>query len=250
VRKFGLIGYPLGHSFSKTFFTDKFCKEGLEDCIYENFPIESIDVLPQLIKEEPDLRGLNVTIPYKQKVLAYLNQVDPQAKEIGAVNTIKIFREQDPAILKGYNTDMYGFEEPLLRALKPHHKSALVLGTGGASRAVIYVLKKHGISYRYVSRNPGNKEILSYQQLTPEILDEHKIIINCSPLGMHPHEDKCPDLPYEAVTGRHILYDLIYNPDRTLFLQKGERKKATLINGLPMLYIQAEKSWEIWNTRI
>lgn len=241
-----MIGYPLGHSFSKTFFTDKFRKEKLEDCVYENFPLESIDLFHELIGKEPELIGLNVTIPYKQKVISFLDNLDPEAKTIGAVNTIKIIRDDDKIILKGFNTDMYGFEEPLLRALRPHHKSALVLGTGGASKAVVYILKKHGINYQYVSRNPKNDDYLSYDQVTPEILRKNKILINCSPLGMHPNEDKCPSLPYEAVTSQHILYDLIYNPIKTLFLQKGEIKKATLINGLPMLHIQAEKSWEIW----
>jgi shikimate dehydrogenase len=245
--KYGLIGFPLGHSFSKGYFTDKFRKEGITDCEYNNYPIERIEDLPELVRSEPDLAGLNVTIPYKQQVIPLLDSLDGQAGEIGAVNTIKIYRSDGRIRIKGYNTDILGFEYPLTGVLKPIHTSALILGTGGASMAVAYILRKHNITYKYVSRKPKDASVLNYNQLTPQIISRNLLIINCSPVGMHPDLDKCPDIPYEALTENHILYDLIYNPVRTLFLEKGELKKATLINGLPMLHIQAEQSWSIWN---
>lgn len=248
MRKFGLIGYPLGHSFSKGYFSEKFEKEGLSDCIYENYPLEDIARLPQLIADEPELLGLNVTIPYKQQVIEFMDSLDEQAKEIEAVNTIKIVRSSNSFKLTGYNSDIFGFELPLLKELKQCHKSALILGTGGASKAVAYILKKNNIEYKFVSREPKYSDILNYSELSPKRIKSSKIIVNCSPLGMHPKEDICPDLPYEALTNEHILYDLIYNPQETLFLKYGKQKKAITINGLPMLYIQAEKSWEIWNS--
>lgn len=248
MRKFGLIGYPLGHSFSRGFFSEKFEKEGLNDCIYENYPLDDIAKLPQLIADEPELLGLNVTIPYKQQVIRFLDSMDSQAKEIAAVNTIKIERRNNTFQLTGYNTDIFGFELPLLKVLKPSHRFGLILGTGGASKAVAYILRKNNIECKFVSRIPKDSDILSYSELSPELILNSKIIINCSPLGMHPNETVCPDLPYEAITSEHILYDLVYNPEETLFLKYGKQKKAIIINGLPMLHIQAEKSWEIWNS--
>lgn len=248
MRKFGLIGYPLGHSFSKTYFTKKFLNEKITDAVYNNYPIENIDQLRVLLEKDRGLVGLNVTIPYKLDVCPYLDEIDSEAREVGAVNTIKILRKEGSVYLKGFNTDIYGFERPLMEVLKPIHSRALILGTGGAARAVAYILKKHGIQFTYVSRSPKNRNILSYDDLTNELVDNHKLIVNTSPAGMHPILDTCPDIPYSAITGSHILYDLIYNPERTLFLEKGGKKEATLINGLPMLYLQAEKSWQIWNT--
>lgn len=248
MRKFGLIGFPLGHSFSKGYFSKKFEIEKLNDCVYENYPIERIELLNDIINNNPELKGLNVTIPYKQQVMKHLDRIDAEASEVGAVNTIKIVKEDSGIKLIGYNTDIFGFEKPLLEKLVAFHKSALILGTGGASKAVAYILHKHGISFRYVSRNPKEDTVYSYSDLTHEIVQEYKIIVNTSPLGMHPDTDKCPSIPYEAIGKDHILYDLIYNPEETLFLRKGEERKAIVINGLPMLYIQAEKSWEIWNS--
>ena len=247
MRKFGLIGYPLGHSFSKGYFENKFKAENINDCTYENFPLEKIEKLRDLIFRIPDLTGLNVTIPYKEQVMSFIDELDPEADRVGAVNTIRIYRSANEYHLKGYNTDIIGFEKPLTDVLKPIHNAALVLGTGGASKAVVYVLKKQGINYQYVSRVPKNASILSYSDLTPEIISSCKIIINTSPSGMYPHIDNCPQIPYNTIGPDHILYDLIYNPEMTLFLKRGKEKKATLINGLPMLYGQAEESWKIWN---
>jgi shikimate dehydrogenase len=247
MKKFGLIGFPLGHSFSKGYFTEKFESENLSGYSYENYAIDNIAKLKDLIKAEPLLRGLNVTIPYKEQVIQYLDEMDDEAGMIGAVNTIKIIRSGRSYKLKGYNTDVIGFEQPLLKVLKPIHNSALVLGTGGASKAVLFILNKHGIRHINVSRNPKNSSMISYSDLTRELVLKNKLIINTSPLGMFPDIDNCPPIPYDAIGPDHILYDLIYNPEKTLFLQKGEEKKATLINGLPMLYGQAECSWQIWN---
>lgn len=248
MRKFGLIGFPLGHSFSKGYFKEKFGKERITDCSYDNYPLETIDMLPGLLDKERELEGLNVTIPYKQQVISFLHSIDTEAKSIGAVNCLKITRTNDKFIhLKGFNTDCYGFEVPLKKALKKYHTKALILGTGGASKAVVHVLGKLGIEYRYVSRRPVNDQIWSYEQLNDELISEHKIIINTSPLGMYPDVDTYPAIPYSGITSRHLLYDLVYNPELTLFLKFGKEKKATTINGLPMLYLQAQKSWEIWN---
>ena len=248
MKKFGLIGYPLEHSFSKTYFSDKFRKEEIRDCSYENFSLEKIEMIKDLVHAERDLFGLNVTIPYKQQVLPFLDELDEEARKVGAVNCIKISRLPDnKAFLKGFNTDIYGFEIPLREVLLPQQTKALILGTGGASKAVAYVLGKHQIDFRYVSRTPGNRNMFSYGNLTEELVREHTIIVNTSPAGMHPNTDSFPDIPYEGITNMHILYDLVYNPEKTVFLHKGAEKKATLINGLPMLYLQAEKSWEIWN---
>jgi len=248
MRKFGLIGFPLEHSFSKGYFSEKFKISGISDCRYDNYPLDDINKLNNLIEENSDLLGLNVTIPHKQSVIPLLDEIDKEASEIGAVNTIKIYR-RNKVILKGYNTDVYGFEKPLLKVLKKDHKMALILGTGGASKAVAYILKKHSIDYKYVSRKPKNKEILSYGDVSKDIIARIDIIVNTSPLGMYPNPDEKPDIPYDSINENHILYDLIYNPEKTLFLAEGERKHATTINGLPMLHLQAEKAWEIWNSQ-
>lgn len=247
MRKFGLIGYPLSHSFSKSYFTKKFLSEGINDCEYETYPLENISFIKDLLDREPHLSGLNVTIPYKEQVLQFLDEVDAQAIEIGAVNTIRISRINNKQHLKGFNTDAFGFAEPLKKVLKPSHKNALIFGTGGASKAVAWVLNSLGIEYSFVSRRPQKNNSIDYAGLTFEIIRKNTLLINTSPVGMFPNVDAAPDIPYEAVTSEHILYDLIYNPEETLFLKKGATKKATTLNGLPMLYLQAEKAWEIWN---
>ena len=247
MKKYGLIGFPLGHSFSKGFFTDKFKNENNNECIYNNYPLENIELLLPLIKNDTEIKGLNVTIPFKEKVLHLVDKLDEKAAQIGAVNTLKIIRTGSKFTIEGYNTDCYGFEIPLLKVLKPYHRKALILGTGGASKAVKFVLEELGIEFLFVSRNNKGKGIITYRELTNEIINNHHLIINTSPLGMFPDINSCPEIPCHAITDRHILYDLVYNPEKTLFLTKGGQKKATLLNGLPMLHLQAEKSWEIWN---
>lgn len=244
MKQFGLIGFPLGHSFSKIFFTEKFEKEGI-DAVYDLYPLEEISQFESLIQQQ-ELTGLNVTIPYKQQVMRYLTELDETAAEIGAVNVIKFIRNDGKLTLKGYNSDAVGFEQSLMPFLKPHHRQALVLGTGGASRAIFYVLKKLGIQAVYVSRTAG-EGILTYQELNENILKENTVIVNCTPAGMFPNVDACPDIPYEFLTGDHLLYDVIYKPDETLFMKKGKMMGATTVNGLEMLYGQARAAWEIWN---
>lgn len=242
MRKFGLIGYPLGHSFSRGYFTEKFSREGIENAVYENYPLERIEDFPTLINKQTDLVGLNVTIPYKTAVMPYLDELDDGARAIGAVNTIVVRSE-----LKGYNTDVYGFSESLRPLIKGRDGlRALVLGTGGASKAVCYALDEWDILWQYVSRTPSD-ECLSYRDLEADHIRENLLIINTTPLGMHPNTDAKPALPYEAVTSEHILYDLVYNPEITAFMQEGMKRGATVKNGLEMLHLQAEKAWDIWN---
>lgn len=248
MRLFGLIGYPLTHAFSKDYFLRKFKNEGLRDCWYELFPIGQIDELPGLLTKNPNLEGLNVTIPYKTLVMDYLDTIDGEAYEIGAVNAIKITHAPSKVSLKGFNTDAYGFQVSLDPLLTENHKHALVLGTGGASKAITHVLKKKGISYQIVSRQPGPEKI-TYEDLSKDLVEQAKLIINTTPLGMYPEVDACPPLPYEAIGSQHLFYDLIYNPTTTFFLQKGQKQGAQIKNGLEMLEQQAEKSWEIWQER-
>jgi shikimate dehydrogenase len=248
MRKYGLIGYPLGHSFSKGYFSEKFKNENIKDTEYNNYPLDPVEQFPSLIKDNTELLGLNVTIPYKQEIIQFLDELDDIALAIGAVNTIKIIRDKEKYYLKGYNTDYYGFEESLKPLLRKNHQKALILGTGGASKAVAYVLDNLGISYRYVSRSPNSNKVLSYSKITSEIIGEYHLIINTSPLGMYPDINDCPDIPYKSLSKNHILYDLIYNPEKTLFLQKGIESHSTIVNGLPMLHLQAEKAWTIWNS--
>ena len=240
---FGLIGYPLTHSFSKKYFTEKFEREGLSDCLYENFPIISIDKLKLVLQQNPRLKGLNVTIPYKENVITFLNESGEIVKKIEACNCIKITDGK----LYGYNTDVIAFERSLTKELKSHNKKALVFGTGGSAKAVKYVLEKLNIEFRNVSRKPSEKN-LSYNHVTPAIISEYKLLINTTPLGMYPNVAVFPLIPYEALTPEHFLFDLIYNPAKTLFLQKGEEKGATTKNGYEMLVMQAEESWKIWNS--
>lgn len=243
MTEYALIGYPLVHSFSRQYFTEKFESEGINAC-YVNMEMESVAGLLETIKAQPQLKGLNVTIPHKQDVMPLLTSVSDEALAIGAVNCIKIGR--NPLSLIGYNTDIIGFERSIKPLLQPHHKKALVLGTGGASKAVVYGLKKLGIEPTLVSRTPANG-MLCYSNLSKDIMDEHTVIVNCTPLGTFPNINTCPDIPYKYISDRHLLYDLVYNPAKTLFLQQGEANGATVKNGLEMLHLQAEAGWEIWN---
>lgn len=242
-RLFGLIGYPLSHSFSKRYFTEKFHNEGIRDHVYELFPISAITELRQLLVENPLLEGINVTIPYKEQVLEYLDAQSPVVEKIRACNCIQI-REGK---LIGHNTDVIGFEQTLSRKLLPHHKKALVLGTGGAAKAVHYVLDQKSISYTQVGRIKKS-DVLDYASLSPELMAEHTLIINTTPLGMYPNEQDAPPIPYDFLGDGHYLYDLVYNPAKTLFLQQGEARGALIENGADMLVIQAEASWNIWNS--
>jgi len=241
MRLFGLIGMPLAQSFSKKYFTEKFEKEGIADSMYELFPLEEIHQLSDLLLRHSNLEGLNVTIPYKEQVLPYLHAIDEEAKAIGACNCIKI----KDGKLTGFNTDAPAFRESLLQQLQPHHNKALVLGTGGAAKAVVHVLRGLGIPFTYVSRSSGSG--LVYEELSREIMEEYPLIINTTPLGSFPKVDTAPAIPYEYLTERHYLYDLVYNPAKTLFLQQGEERGATIKNGYEMLVGQAELSWKIWN---
>lgn len=242
MRLFGLIGKPLTHSFSGKYFANKFHQEGITDCRYELFPLDQIGGLPALIRTNPNLNGLNVTIPYKQAVMDYLDESHiPSA--IGACNCIDIRNGN----CIGYNTDWIGFERSLLPLLEPRHKTALVFGNGGAALAVRYVLQKNGIPYTIVGRTRSAEISLTYEELDEAILQAHQLLINTTPLGTFPAVDTCPDLPYEAIGPQHLLYDLVYNPAKTLFLQKGEERGARIKNGEEMLVLQAEESWRIWN---
>lgn len=243
--KYGLIGFPLGHSFSRNFFNEKFENEGIK-AKYINFEIPQIEDLPEILASNPELKGLNVTIPYKQKVMAYLDELSPEAKAIGAVNVIRVSHKGKDVVLKGFNSDVIGFTRSIEPMLEPAHKKALILGTGGASKAIEYGLKTLGLETLFVSRTKKENTI-TYEEVTPEIIKEYNVIVNCTPLGMYPKADTCPDIPYEAMDGHTILYDLIYNPDETLFLTKGARYSATTKNGLEMLLLQAFASWEFWN---
>ena len=247
MNTYGLIGYPLGHSFSRKFFTEKFEKEGI-DAQYLNFEIPSIEEFPNIIKNNPTLKGLNVTIPYKQQVMQYLDDISEEAKAIGAVNVVKcqLSTVNCQLHLTGYNSDVIGFVNSIKPLLKPHHKKALILGTGGASKAIHYGLtKKLSMETLFVSRT-AREGMITYEEVTSEVLKEYEVIVNCSPVGMYPHVDECPVLPYEAMNENNLLYDLVYNPLETLFMKKGAAQGATVKNGLEMLHLQAIASWEFW----
>jgi shikimate dehydrogenase len=246
MKTYGLIGYPLSHSFSKKYFTEKFLNEGIADHQYELFPIEDIKSLPDLLSENPSLCGLNVTIPHKVNVLCYLNEVEEAADKIGAVNCISIKNFEGATYLKGYNTDAYGFEESLKPLLAPQHTKALVFGDGGAAKAVKYILEKLNIEYQIVVRKAVPGAIL-YSQITAEILASHQLLINTTPLGMSPNVDTFPEIDYSQLGAGHLAYDLVYNPLETTFLAKAADRGANIKNGLEMLYKQAEKAWAIWN---
>ena len=243
--KYGLIGFPLGHSFSKSFFNEKFQNEGI-DAEYINFEIKGIDELPEVLATNPELRGLNVTIPYKEKVLSFLDYISVEARAIGAVNVIRVDHKGDDVVLKGYNSDVIGFTKSIEPLLETFHRKALILGTGGASKAINYGLKSLGLETVLVSRfeRPGT---IQYKDITPDVVKEYNVIVNCTPSGMFPHYDECPDLPYEALDSHNLLYDLIYNPDETLFMKKGRERGAQTKNGLEMLLLQAFASWDFWN---
>jgi len=239
--KFGLLGRNISYSFSKGYFTEKFKKMALDNYSYTNFDIATLEEFSLIFQD--DIVGLNVTTPYKEQVIPYLDDLDVAAKKIAAVNTIKVVGDR----LIGYNTDIFGFEESLKPVLEKHHIRALILGTGGASKAIRFVLEKLSIEFLVVSRNPTGTQI-SYQEISKDILKAHTLIINCTPLGTFPNVEKSPNIPYQYITEKHLLYDLIYNPQKTAFLKKGEAQAALIKNGLQMLELQAEKSWEIWNT--
>lgn len=242
MRVFGLIGYPLSHSFSPGYFANKFGAEQINDAQYKAFPIQTIEIFNEFVEGEKDLCGLNVTIPYKETVIPYLDELDEAAKQIGAVNTI-LFKDGKTI---GYNTDIIGFVNSIKPLINTYHKKALILGTGGASKAVLLGLKQLGIETQFVSREVSEKS-LSYDQLTPEIIKDYQVIINTTPLGMYPNEQKCPNIPYAFLNSNHLLYDLIYNPSQTLFMKKGLVNGSVVKNGLEMLHLQAEASWDIWN---
>jgi shikimate dehydrogenase len=244
-RLFGLIGYPLSHSFSKKYFSEKFEREGINDAFYELFPIEKIELFPGLIQNYPNLQGLNVTIPYKEAVMPYLDELEESARAIGAVNTINIADGKT----KGFNTDVFGFEQSLRAFFAKNNAQpdkALVLGTGGAAKAVQFVLEEMGMAHQTVSRQ-ASKGDLTYHDLDEAILQEHRLIVNTTPLGMSPNIGSFPNIPYHCIGKKHMLYDLVYNPEMTAFLQKGKARGAATENGLAMLYGQAERAWAIWN---
>ncbi len=244
MREYGLIGFPLSHSFSQKYFTDKFVKESIDDAIFHAFSIPTINELPDVLKQHPALKGFAITIPYKRAVIPYLTSVSDAVKETGACNCVKI----DGAALTGYNTDIAGFENCFIKPLQKHHTRALILGTGGAAAAVEFVLQRLQLPYAYVSRNTDKAaNILGYGDLTAGIMQQHTIIINCTPLGTYPKTDEAPAIPYNLLTPNHYLFDLVYNPPLTKFLQLGKEKGATIQNGYEMLVIQAEENWKIWN---
>jgi shikimate dehydrogenase len=243
MKVYGLIGYPLTHSFSNKYFTEKFQREGIQDCIHKVFSFENIDSIKEVLNSNPELLGFNVTIPHKQHIIPYLSWQDEVVKTCGACNCVKISGGK----LYGYNTDVTGFEYSLKPLLKPHHTKALVLGTGGAAKAVAYVLNKLAVDYKFVSRKKSH-EAFSYDELNQDIIEEYCLIINCTPLGMFPKVVEAPQIPYGSLSAKHLLFDLIYNPGKTLFLQKGEERGAAIKNGHEMLVKQAEESWRIWNS--
>lgn len=245
MEKYGLIGYPLGHSFSKNFFNEKFRNENI-DAQYENFEIPTINHFPEVIEANKDLKGLNVTIPYKEQVIPYLDELSEEVRAIGAVNVIKVEKRGKNTVLTGYNSDVIGFTRSIEPLLEPIHRKALILGTGGASKAINYGLKSLGLETVFASRYQ-RPNCVTYNDLTPDVIKEYKVIVNCTPLGMYPNVENCPDIPYEGITRDHILYDLIYNPDETLFMRKGKEHGATTKNGLEMLLLQAYASWDFWH---
>lgn len=241
---YGLIGKNISYSFSRGYFKKKFEAMELKNHVYQNFDLSSISEFPTIFKNTKNVKGLNVTIPYKEEVMEFLNDIDDAAKKIGAVNTIKVGEDG----LKGFNTDAYGFKKSLEPNLKKHHQKGLILGTGGASKAIAYVLEELGITYTFVSRS-GKNNGYTYKDLTNDIIKEHTLIVNCSPVGTFPDIEQKPDIPYQEINEEHLLFDLIYNPEETAFLKAGKENGATICNGYKMLEYQAEKSWEIWNQK-
>ncbi|MBI9068169.1 MAG: shikimate dehydrogenase [Salinivirgaceae bacterium] len=244
---YGLVGFPLGHSFSKKYFSKKFSSLNLR-AEYRNFEIDCIEKFPQIFEGNDTIKGLNITIPYKEKVLPFLDELSPEAKAIGAVNVIKVIQTNNKRVLIGHNSDAYGFSETLKLLLQENHKTALILGTGGAAKAVNYALHQMAITTMYVSRYPKSSNEISYNDLDSKIISSSHIIVNTTPLGMYPKIEGFPDIPYGELTENHILYDLTYNPELTTFLKKGKEKGSQIINGLKMLELQAEKAYEIWHS--
>lgn len=241
MTKYGIIGYPLGHSFSRGFFTEKFARESI-DAQYLNFEIPDVAMLSDVLRDNPELRGLNVTLPHKQAVIPFLDEMSEEAMEIGAVNVIRVRNGK----LKGFNSDIIGFTNSIKPLLQPHHRKALVLGTGGASKAIRVGLNRLGIEWTYVSRSPRDG-MVTYEDITAETLQEYTVIVNCSPVGMFPKVDAAPAIPYELLSPLHLLFDCVYNPEETLFMKKGRKQGATVKNGLEMLHLQAIASWNFWN---
>lgn len=244
MRKLGLIGKNISYSFSRAYFKKKFIDEHIENVSYENFDIETIEIFPSIMENTHSIKGFSVTIPYKEAIIKYLDELDETAKIIGAVNTIKVTNDNK---LIGYNTDCFGFKNSLTPLLKSHHKQALILGTGGASKAIAFSLRELNIDYKYVSRTQKNGVDFTYNTLTSDIVNQHHIIINCTPIGTFPNVDEFPNIPYQGISQNHILYDLIYNPEETSFLKHGKKYGAITMNGLQMLKLQAEKAWSIWD---
>lgn len=240
----GLIGYPLAHSFSRQYFAEKFEKEGIKDYVYQNFELEKLNLFPDLIKNHPDITGLNVTIPYKEKILKFVDEVSPEVEAVGAANTLLIHPSAKK--ITAYNTDIYGFKQSLLAYLNPEHRKALILGTGGAAKAVAYALLQLGIVATMVSRQPKSSAQLAYHDLDENLVKSHLLVINTTPLGQFPNIEKSPEFPYNFITNRHLFCDLIYNPAETRFLKQARKMGAKTCNGLKMLYLQAEKAWQIW----
>ncbi|HNQ37847.1 MAG: shikimate dehydrogenase [Prolixibacteraceae bacterium] len=247
MQTYGLIGFPLGHSFSKPYFTEKFLREG-RNAQYLNFELDDIGRLPGLLEEHPDLAGFNVTIPYKRQIIPYMDLLDRIAAGAEAVNTVRVVRRGGRPFLEGFNTDVHGFWASLSPLLGPEHRGALVLGSGGASAAVVFALKEAGLKSLLVSRKPSLPGMISYSGITPRIMEEYTLIINTTPLGTFPREETFPPIPYERITPRHLLFDLVYNPAETLFLARGRQQGALVKNGYEMLLLQAEKAWEIWSS--
>jgi shikimate dehydrogenase len=247
IKQFGLIGKTLSHSFSKKYFEAKFKNLGIQNTSYELFPLTEIKEITSLLANNPNLKGFNVTIPYKESIIPFLDELSPEAKIIGAVNTVKVTSKSGKPFLTGYNTDAFGFKQSVKPFIKSHHERVLVLGTGGAAKAVNYVLQNMGINTLFVSRVPDEHQI-GYDQINEYVIKHHYLIINCTPVGMFPNENSLPNLPYSLLTDKHTLIDLIYNPTKTLFLKKGKEFGANTLNGLSMLQQQAEKSWLIWSS--
>ncbi len=247
MKKYGLLGYPLTHSFSKRYFTERFEKENI-DSTYDNFEIDNIDKFAEVVKNNPEVIGFNVTIPYKEQVIPFLDDLNDSAREIKAVNTIRVSRTENGIHLKGFNTDTYGFETSLKPFLKEYHKKALILGTGGASKALKYVLTKLGIEYISASIEELKENEIRYEDIDEQMMAERLLIINATPLGTYPKVDTFPNIPYEFITDKHLLFDLVYNPEVTQFLAKGKEKGAAIKNGYEMLLLQAQRSYEIWNS--
>lgn len=247
MREFGLIGYPLGHAYSQNYFEEKFKKEGIKDSRYQLFPLSDISKIHNIISSQPNLVGLNITTPYKELIIPYLNEIDSSILRLGTVNTIKIFRRENAYSIKGFNTDVDGLRKTFEPLSFAEGTKALIFGSGGSGKTVKFVLQEMGIQSTNVSREPENLSQISYRNVTEAVLNRHSIIVNATPVGMFPNTNACPEIPYEFISDQHVCLDLVYNPAQTLFLKKCTEKGAFVINGLTMLYEQADKAWEIWN---